>query len=295
MPPSASGRLSAFAVLVRLAPEQGSGGIVRFASADGSYVFALGLKDGKPYVESQAAGKTQTSTALSSVPSGPLTLEAVFKPEGNALSVSWWAEGERIDAPSLPLPSAPPAGGAALGGAGSLPGVYDGFGLMVAGSSSAYPSPAYRLASRRLWKSSLIIAEGFEDELPQPSSIVLAPDFGIGAGIVVEATIDGDRASCALEFSTPEGERVFAVRGTGEVLSASGKAIGSIPVTGARMSFSLELRDGKLYIVGAGRATELGIPGSAKRFVLSLKREAGANPSNFDRVLVRFASASEKA
>jgi hypothetical protein len=315
MPPSASGRLAAFAVLVRLDPDHADGVIVSFSSADASYALVLGLKDGKPYVESQVAGRSQRSVAFSAVPPGPLTLEAIFKPEGDALSISWRAEGERIEAPSLPLPPSPPVGSATLGGALSLPGVYDGFGLIIAGAASAYPSPTYRLASRRRWKSSLVIAEGFEDgQLPPSSSAVgsaavsdhglvlgpgaslaLSPAFGIGAGLVVEANIEGDRDSCLLDFSTPEGARAFAVRGTGEVLDATGKTIGSFPVSGTMIRFSLEQRDGRLYLVGAGGAPALDILGSAKRFALSLKRAEGTLAAAFDRILVHSISAATNA
>ncbi len=295
MPPSASGSLAGFAVLLRLDPDRGDGSLVRFASADSSYSITLGLKDGRPYAETRIAGKTQSSVGVSPLPQGPLTLEALFKPEGDELAISWRAEGERIEAPSLPLPSAPPAGSATLGGVGSLPGVYDGFGLMVAGASSTYPSPTYRLASRRLYKSSLIIAEGFDDEAEQPSSIVLSPAFGIGAGVAVEAGIEGDRAGCLLEFSTPEGEKVFTVRGTGEVLDAAVHAIGSIPVSGAKLAFSLEQREGRVFLLAPGKAASLAIPGTDKRFSLTLKREGGATSAFFDRILVRCSSSSAGA
>jgi hypothetical protein len=307
MPPSASGRLAAFAVLVRLAPDQADGGIVRFASADSSYALALGLEGGRPYAESSVAGKSQRSIAFSSVPRGPLTLEAVFKPLGDSLSVSWRAEGQRIDAPSLALPPAPPEGSATLGGPLSLPGVYDGFGLMIPGSSSAYPSPSYRLAARRQWKSSLIIAEGFEDGLPPPesspegsmtfsdrglelgasASLSLSPDFGIGAGLDVEAGIEGDRGSVLVAFSTPTGIRSFAVRGTGEVLDASGKTIGSLPVSEGGIDFSIEQGDGKLTIIGKGGSPALSLPVTDRRFVLSLERSGGTLRAVVGRLLLR--------
>jgi hypothetical protein len=133
---------------------------------------------------------------------------------------------------SLSLPPAPPAGSARLGGERSLPGVYDGFGLMV-GSSS----PAYRLAARRKWKASLVIAEAFEDgALPPLSSAVgpvsaspgalslesggylsLAPSFGLSSTLGLEADIEGDRASCELVLSNSDRERILSVSGKGEV------------------------------------------------------------------------------
>jgi hypothetical protein len=312
MPPAVSGKLASFAVLVRLDPDQGAGYIVRFASADSSYVLALGIDDGRPYVESQASGRTQRSLASSSIPRGPLTLEAVLRPEGDSLSITWHAEGERIDAPSLSLPSAPPAGSATLGGAGSLPGVYDGFGLMVPGASSSYPSPTFRLASRRQWKSSLIIAEGFEDGTPPPSSstagsatftprglllkgsasIVLSPAFSLGSGLAIEVGTEGDRGSFLIDFLNGDGKRAFAVRGTGEILDASGKVLDSLSASGASIIFTLEQRDGGLLVIGSGGTPACAIPGSARRFTLSLEEESEASQTLVNRVLVR-SSASQ--
>jgi len=312
MPPSASGKLASFAVLVRLDPDQGEGNIVRFASADSSYVLAFGIDDGKPYVESRISGRTQRSLAPSSIPRGPLTLEAVLRPEGDSITIAWRAEGERIDAPSLSLPSAPPAGSAMLGGAGSLPGVYDGFGIMVPGVSSSYPSPTFRLASRRQWKSSLIIAEGFEDgilppssstagsvaitprglSLKGPASIGLSPAFSLGSGLAIEVGIEGDRASFLIDFLNGDGKSAFAVRGTGEILDASGEVLDSLPAPGARIEFSLQQRDGKLLVMGSGGTPACAIPGSARRFTLSLREEGEASQALVNRVLVR-SSASQ--
>jgi hypothetical protein len=307
MPPSVSGKLASFAVLVRLDPGEGKGHMVRFASADSSYVLALGIDEGRPYVESRISGMTQRSLASSSIPRGSLTLEAVLRPEGDSLSITWYAEGERIDAPSLPLPSAPPAGSATLGGAGSLSGVYDGFGLMEPGTSSSYPSPAFRLASRRQWKSSLIIAEGFEDgvlpsssrtsgsvafvprglALKGPSSITLGPDFSLGSGLAIEVGTEGDRDFFLIDFLDGDGKRAFALRGTGEVLAASGNAVGSLTAPGGRISFSLEERDGRLCVIGNGGASSCVVPGSVRRFTLSLKQEREASQAIVNRVLVR--------
>jgi hypothetical protein len=313
MPPSASGKLASFAVLMRLNPDEAAEGrIVRFASADSSYVLALGIDDGRPYVETQVSGGIRRSLAYSSIPRGPLTLEAVLRPDGDALSVSWRAEGERIDAPSLPLPSAPPPGSATLGGAGSLAGVYGGFGFMIPGASSSYPSPAFRLASRRLWKSSLIIAESFEDgvlppsastsgsvsftsrglALKGPASIALSPAFAPGSGLVIEIGIEGDRGSCLIDFSSPDGKRAFALRGTGEILDAEGTIVGSLPISGDRMVFSLEQRGGKSYIVESGGSSAFVVYGSAGNFSLSIKREGGNSSAIVDRVLVRSSSSS---
>jgi hypothetical protein len=312
MPPSTSGKLGAFAVLVRLAPDGGQGNLVRFASPDSSYVLSLGLDGGKPYVESRIGGSSRRSLASSSVPSGPISLEAILKPEGDSLTVSWRADGERIDAPSIPLPPAPPAGSATLGGADSLPGVYDGFGLMLPGAISSYPSPTFRLASRRRWKSSLILAEGFEDGVLPPSSsasgstsmtsrglvlkdggsITLAPQFSPGAGIAIEVGIEGDRGSCLVDFLDSDGKRVFSIRGTGEVLDASGAVLGAIPLSGSKIDFSIEQRDGKTRVVGNGGAPAYVVSGFAGRYSLSFRQAGGVSQAIVYRALVRPSSSS---
>jgi hypothetical protein len=307
MPPSASGMLGAFSVVLRLGADQTDGTLVGFASGDGSYRLVLGIKASKPYVDSTSGGKTLRSLASASIPGSPLTIAATFRPYDGKLAISWSAEGERIDAPYLPLPSAPPDGSATLGGPGSLPGVYDGFGLMV-GSSL----PFYRLAARRLWKAALIIAESFEDgalppqsspaggvsaasgalELEPGGSLTLAPSFGITSALELEADIGGDQASCVLDVSTPEGSRVFSIQGTGTIADAAGKAIGSLDTAGGRIAFALELKEGSLYLRGAASKDPVLIPSSARRFVLSLARIGGSGEAAFDRVLVRSSARS---
>jgi hypothetical protein len=313
MPPSVSGKLSSFALLLRLSPDQASGRLVRFASADSSYVLSFGLDGGRPYVESQDGGRKQRSLAFSSIPQGPLTLEVVLRPEGDSLAVSWRAEGERIDAPPIPLPTAPPAGGATLGGSGSVGGVYDGFGLMAPSSSySSYPSPALRLASRRQWKSSLVLAEGFEDgvmptsasssgsasvtyrglALKGQASVSFSPVFASGSGLAVEVGVEGDRGSYLIEFLGADGKRAFAVRGTGGVLDASGNAIGSIPVSGTRTDFSLEQLDGRLCVVGSGGSPACAIPSAAERLTLAIRGGGEAAQAVVYRTVVRYSSSS---
>jgi hypothetical protein len=307
MPPSSSGKLDAFSVLLRLDSEQNDGALVRFASDDGGYSLVLGIRDSRPYVESLAGGKAQRSIASSVIPRFPLTLEAVLKPEGDTLSISWRAEGEEIDAPPIALPPAPPEGSAQLGGPSSLPGVYDGFGL-IAGSSS----PAYRLAARRKWRSSLVIAESFDDGAMPPQSVAtgevsassgalslepdgslaLGPSFGIASPLVIEADIAGDISSCALVLASASRGRLFSVSGTGEVANASGKAAGSIPADGGRISFQLELKDGTAYLRGADGSDPIAVPAAAKRFSLSLERRGGSGQASFERVLVRTTATS---
>jgi hypothetical protein len=311
MPPVVSGKLSSFAVLVRLAPDGGDGSIVRFVSEDSSFALSLGLEGGKPYVESRDSGSVRRSLAPTAIPSGPLTLEAILKPEGDALTVSWRVEGERVEAPSIPLPSAPSAGGARLGGEGSLAGLYDGFGMMRPGASS-YPSPAFRLAARRQWKSALVMAEGFEDgALPDGSktagsailsprglvlsgadaSIDLAPAFAPGSGLAVEVGLSGDLKSFLVDIKDAAGKRAFAVRGSGEVMDPDGNELGVLPPD-ARLSFSIEQRDGKLCAIGRGGSPVCPLSGPVGRCTLSLARDSGDAQTIVDRVLVRSISSS---
>jgi hypothetical protein len=310
MPPSSNGGIAAFSILLRLDSDQSDGVLVRFVSEDGSYALIFGIKDSKPYVESLAAGKTQRSTALSPIQRFPLTLEAVLEPEGDRLSISWNAEGERIRAPSMDLPPSPPEGSAQLGGAQSLSGVYDGFGMIVGGAS-----PSYRLASRRKWKASLVVAESFEDgTLPLRSTasagvsasaghlvfgpdakIVLEPSFGAASTYVIEADIEGDRSSCSVALSNPRDEAVLSVGGTGAVFGPAGKPVGSIPITDGRISFSLEPKDGKIFLRGAEGSDPIAIPSSARLLALSLRRDGGSGMAVFDRVLVRASSSSSPA
>jgi hypothetical protein len=313
MPPANSGALAAFAVLVRLAPDEVlSGTIVRFVSEDDSFALILGLDQGRPYVETQADGRTQRSVGYSEVGRSAQTIEAVLTPVDDKLHISWRAEGERIQAPALPLPSAPHAGSAVIGGEGSLAGVYDGFGFMVPGSAASYPSPAYRLASRRHWRSTLLLAEAFEDGvLPSNSyasgalrlseeglvlepgaALALGASLRINSGLFIEAAAEGDLASCLIAFSVPGAGEAFAVRPTGEVVDAAGTTLGSITASGGRIAFTLAEEEGSLSIVGSDASKMVHIPGPAKNYSLELKREGGTEKAVFSRILVRSVSSS---
>lgn len=318
MPPSQGDRLSPFSVIVRLDPDQGDGVIARFATDDGGYSLSLGLKDWKPYAEFSFDGKVTRSQAATGIPRSPLTLEAAFKPEGERLAISWRAEGERIESPSMPLPPPPPAldaasgpaGGAEIGGPRSLPGVYDGFGL-----SAGPGSPAFRLASRRKWKASLILAEGFEDgKLPRLSvpsgaasaasgslslmpgaSIALEPSFDPAAGeAVVEAAIAGDRASLRLDFISPGGARIFTVTGTGDVLDAEGARLGVLDARPGRLSIGVSA-SGDGYLVASGGSAAVSVPGGPSALALALRREGGTDELSIESVIARRASAPAAA
>ncbi len=233
-----------------------------------------------------------------------MTIAARLRPDGDKLDITWSAEGERLQAPSLPLPPAPPNGGATLGGPGSVKGVYDGFGLMIASSP-----PLYRLAERRAWKASLVLAEGFEDgALPplstavgevsaasgqlvlQPgASLTLAPDFSVSSSVVVEVDVEGDQAAAFLVFTDRENVPVFSISGTGNVVDPTGARFGSIDAAGGHIAFSLELKSGSLYMRGAGGKASFLVSSSVKRLVISLAclNIKGGGDTVFDKVLVR--------
>ncbi len=306
MPPgSPSGTIADFAVLIRLDYDEPDGILAKFVSDDASYAIVLGLRSGYPYVQASAEGKTQVSLAESPVSRSPITLEAVFRPQGDMLDISWRAEGARIEAPSLTLPSAPPQGSAVIGGPLSVPGVYDGFGLMVAGAQVSYPSPTYRLAARRQWKNSLIFGDGFEDGvlpartigsggvkagadslvLLAGSALNVASSFGVGSGLAVEADIEGDAESCFLYFAFTGGASAFSVRGSGEVLDATGKSLGFVSSEDEKLSFTITSRkDGLLSLVGSTTVT---LPISAKRMSLTIKRDSGTSIAVVKKILLR--------
>lgn len=305
MPPSGADRLAAFSVVLRLDSDRSEGRLVAFSSDDGSYGLNLGIKDSRPYVESVIGDKVERSSAQTQLPRFPLTLVAVLWPVGDKLEISWSADGERIDSPPLPLPASPPEGSARLGGAQSLAGVYSGFGLIV-GSSP----PSYRLAMRHKWKLSLILAEAFEDAILPPlstpvggvsvthgalqlepgASLALGPAFPINSVTYIEADVAGDRSSCLVTLSSADRAPILSVRGTGEVIDPSGKVAGSLGDQGGRVAFTLEAREGSLFVRGSDAANPIVLPGAAKRFVLSLQRSGGSDRAVFERVLARASS-----
>jgi hypothetical protein len=253
----------------------------------------------------------QRSTAQTSLPypAFPSTIQASLRPDGDKLAITWYVEGARIEAPPLSLPDAPPQGSAQLGGAHSLPGVYDGFGVMV---NSA--SPAYRLASRRKYKSSLVLAEAFEDGALPPLStatgqvnaglgsltvreggaLALSPVFGVSSTLVIESDFEGDRDGCELVLSGPDLEALISVSGSGVVRDSSGKQLGVLSQAAGKIAFRLDLQDGNLKLRGSDSSESIVLSTASKRFVLSLESGAGADHVDYRRVLVRAAAAARK-
>lgn len=301
MPPAKGDRLAAFSVLVRVAPrdEDGTGSVATFVSDDGKYSLTIGLDAWKPYVEFAFDGTIRRSAASDAIPISPLTLHVSFVPTGERLVVRWYADGERITLPSMPLPPPPGPGGAIVGGPLSLAGVYDGFGLSV-GSVS----PSYRLAARRRWRSSLIYAEGFENgALPGASTdgvgataeglalesgalLPLIRSFEPGEGVAIEASFVGDRSSARLIFARPGGAALFSVGGTGRVEDASGAAIGVVSVGSSPLSFTVAASEKGVVLRGVAGDTVVA-PGGSAELGLSVSRAQGASQLSLDRILVR--------
>jgi hypothetical protein len=104
---------------------------------------------------------------------------------------------------------------------------------------------------------------------------------------VIEADIEGDRASCSLVLSSSEGARILAVGGDGVISFASGKKAGRTDVADGRISILLEPKDGALYLSGAAGGVPIPVDSTAKRFTLSLERAGGSGKAAFTKVLVR--------
>ncbi|MDP3176878.1 MAG: hypothetical protein Q8M76_03170 [Spirochaetaceae bacterium] len=303
MPPVSLGRLGTFAVSFKVDPESATGSLVRFASENGSWVLALGLRDGRPYAEI-TDDRTARSTAAVVVGRDPITLTATFRPEGERVVVTWFADGERIEAPTLPLPSAPPRGSAQIGGAGSLAGIYDAFGLMV---QSAPPS--YRLAARRRWRADLVAAEGFDDwALPPSSSIsgntsaaggnlALDPDSSLTFGSAleaersyrIEADFDGDLASAYVRLASGTGA-LASLTGSGEILDASGRKLGELSGPEGAISLRIEVGDGGLRLFPSDGEAPIQVAAPKDPISITLGRSGGEGKLAVERVLVRLSS-----
>jgi hypothetical protein len=311
MPPASSGKLAAFSTILRLDPSGSEGSLVRFVSDDGSYAIVLGVKDLNPYVETQINGKNSRATAASSLPASAVTLQASLWPKGEELAIAWRADGQLLSSPSLSLPSAPPSGNAILGGKNSMPGVYDGFGLVVGGSV-----PTYRYAARRAWKGSLILAESFEDNrlpgqatavggvravdgalaLDASSGLTLSQAFSIGSGLFIEADIGGDIPSFTLGFSDANGKRLFAILGSGDVVNSSGKRLGAINIDKGKLSVSLKAGEGSALLSSSSEKATIGLPSIDGTMKLSLERGDASHEGDslyVSRVLARSSLTSK--
>jgi len=308
-PADGGGNMLPLVVLFRLAPDGGEGRLVRFASDNGSFALNLGLQDGHPYAELLSGGQGPRSAAVSALPPGPVTLAAILTPAEGRLGIVWIADGERILAPSLPLPSPPSSGGASLGGPGSLPGIYDGFGLI----SNGAPPPLYRLEERRRWKGDLVLAEGFETgELPQgfassgPASFTARGlSLGPGASLtmtqqvrldrarLVEVEYDGASSAALLDIVGAGGERLATVTAAGELLDGQGKRFGYLRLLPGILRFSLSAENGGLLFSPAGGGPEQRLPGiSEARVSLGLRNGSRSEAIRLTHVLVRSAGAS---
>jgi hypothetical protein len=309
MPPQAQGKSLPFSALFRLSPEAASGFLLRFASSDGSsYVLEFGIDGGKPYASLVSGAEVSRSVAeIAASPMQAQTIVVGLEPGEERTRVVWNIEGERLEAPALPPLPLPPAGSAQLGGPGSLPGVYDAFGIM---SPSAPPS--YRYASIRKWKASL--GEAFEDGqlpplaqttgtvTPSRGSVSLEGDAALHFGgsfrlektLLVEMDLSGDLSSIALSLERQAGEALFALNGDGEVREAKGGIVGSLPVEDGKLSFLLTPSRSGISISSHDKLVQISIEAksAAGPYSLSVERSGAEGASSLSRVLVREASAS---
>ncbi|HET7839240.1 MAG TPA: hypothetical protein VFL04_05740 [Rectinemataceae bacterium] len=307
MPPSSEGLMSDFSILFRLSADGGDGRLVRFASEDGGFALTLGLRQHRPFVEILADGKTSRSVADSAIPQDPMTLVASFARDGGKLRIVWHAEGVRVKSPSLNVPQVPQRGGASIGGPDSLEGVYDAFGVMQSGAP-----PAFRMASRRAWKTGLVLAEGFEDgrlppgaqttggaaaragrvELPAGSSIRFPQALDSSAQLHLEAEFSGEPRRAALLLEPAGTNQAFVVLGTGEVLDDSGKRLGALSSSGGSLAFEIGPSPDRTEVLlsQAGSTVRLPLrPGAS--LGLSVGRDEGSGPLALERIIVRGSSA----
>lgn len=302
MPPSTAGSLSGFSALFRLAADSGDGNLLHFDSEDGSFSMVLGLRQSRPFVEIVSGGQASRSVAAEAVTLDPMTLVAALRIEGGQLRIVWYAEGRRIEAPSLNVPPVPARGRAAIGGPDSLQGVYSAFGLRAGGAP-----PAYRIASRRVWKSRLVLAEGFEDglmpagdssaggasvragsvDLPVASSLRFSALVDIGRHLSLEAEFSGDFRSAFLRFERVPGSAGFSILGSGEVLDSTGKSLGSLRITDGLVAFDLGPSPDRsgIIITQAGTSLALALRPAAG-LGLVVGREGGHDQLALERIIV---------
>jgi hypothetical protein len=309
LPPATGGKLGAFTVLARVLPQGTDGFLVRFASEDGVFVLDIGLRENRPYAELGADGKTTRSSPLPSatggqspaLPSGAITLIASFKPEGDKLGLAWIIEGRRFA--SSPLPLSPQKGYAIMGGAGSLPCIFDDFGLM---GQSPLP-PAYRYAERRRWKSGLVAAEAFEDgllpvsatvaggakavrggvELPTGSSVAFSPAFPLDRPMAIETQLSGDTASASLVLASEGGALMASFLGNGEIHGPTGAKIGDLGIADGRLSFVLKQGQGSIQVFDQDGDLAAALPdGAADSIQLSVRRAGGQGRLALERVFI---------
>ncbi len=312
MPPAPQGRSAPFSVVMRLAPAATTGRLLRFASGDGAYTLELGLEAGHPYAALKLGEEEEVrSLASSALPALPRTIVATIRPGEESSLVSWNVEGERIDGGTLPPLPAPPAGGALIGGPGSLPGVYDAFGLMSpAGPSRPLAPASYRLAMRRKWKTALALAEGFEEgllpssaaakgganasvgsiRLEGASSVGFSYGFRADRSYLVDVELAGDLASTFLSLEGQSGARPFSASGTGEIQDAGGRRLGSVPAPGGRLVLLLAPgKGGTMLISGAdGRnAVKVAAPSSDAPYSVVVYRGSATGSASLSRILAR--------
>jgi hypothetical protein len=315
MPPASQDAAAAFSLVFRLAPAAAAGRLARFASGDGSYALDVGLDEGRPYVAFRGGvvEEEARSYAAQTLPLSPRTIVVCLRPGAESTLVSWNFEGEPVEAENLPPLPVPPAGDAALGGPGSVPGVYDAFGLMSPSGPARPLAPAsYRLAMRRRWKSTLYLAEGFEDGLLPPQATAeggLSPavgslrlegaaSVGFAAALrgdrpfVVEAELSGDLHSVVLALARQGGAPLFSVNGEGEVFAADGKRLGALADQGAKLALLATPSRGSLLVSGLDGKNAIRVAGTSgdATYTIGLSRAKTDGSAALHRILARDAT-----
>ena len=307
LPPVADGRMLPCVLLFRIAPQSLDGRIMRFDAEDGSTALELGLHDGRPYLAARAGSRVERSTAAQALEKAPVTLAAVLTPDGDRLDVLWFANGERIEAPTVGLPDLPQRGRSVIGGAGALAGVYDDIGVM----SRAYPPALFNIEQRRRWHGDLSVAEGFEGaaapaastssgpvtfgahgaELAPASSLALGTSLRLDRPLLFEVEFSGPPEAVSLDLLGSDGGRRASITGSGRVLDAGGNRLMTLAFSPGHIRFRLAFSAGRLTISGdsgsqSGPITGPATGSAAGPFSLSLR-----NVSSADRLVLLHLSA----
>lgn len=309
-PPQSSRLLGPTTLLWRIYASEKDGVIYRLASEAGADLLVVGLEAGQPYVETlDQAGRHRSSSSLRFV-GGLLNLALDLNPEDGRYSILWSLDGQASAAPTLPAASLPAQVSSILGGAGSLPGVWDEF----AAYNSAKGSPAlFYAAAARAWRKDLILAEGFEAQaLPAAATLsgkattgsrrlVLSPESSLGFSSLLPLarplsfSLAWDPASPppSLDFLDEGRALLFRVSALGKVSLADGSSVGSVTAQeNGLLAFTLRSNGASFEIAAkdsllSSRFTLASAPASA---ILSLSNPDPGRDSAVYSVLARVAT-----
>lgn len=309
-PPQTSKLLGPTTLLWRIYASEKDGLIYRLASEAGSDLLVVGLESGQPYVETlDQAGRHRSSSGLHFA-GGLLNLALDISPENGRYRILWSLDGQTSEASSLPASSLPAQVSSILGGAASLPGVWDEF----AAYDSAKGSPAlFFAAAARAWRKDLILAEGFEAQalpasaslsgratagsrrlvLSPGASLVFSPVLTLARPLSFSLAWDPASAPPSLDFLDEDKALLFRVSALGKVSLGDGSPAGSVtaPEKGV-LAFTLRSNGGSFEIAAkdsllSSRFTLASAPSSA---VLSLSNPDPGRDSAVLSVLARVAT-----